>query len=191
MAVVAVQFGDAHGGGFIEPRLGLAFPVADDDYEDATDESLKLGVNVGLASRNRGIDFAFDFTPINEQLSNAFVDVDVSRFRFQVGGRLARSVGKRAWLVGRIAGGLDIIRYHAQGSLLGIQFESSETDVGIAAEVSGGLMFGVSRNVSVGGWLAVPMAFHFEGNDPNDPDDADLDYVGIDIDFMFVATIRL
>ena len=35
--------------------------------------------------------------------------------------------------------------------------------------------------------LALPIALHFDDDDPNDPEDFDLEYTGVDLDFLFAV----
>jgi hypothetical protein len=184
--------GTAAAEGFLEGHLGLAVPFEDGDYENATDESFKFGIRAGALMGNRGFDLAFDYTPVNDNLDSDFLnlDVGVSRFRILAGGRFGTRVAPKVNIVARVAAGTDIVRYKATGMLLGTEFEQSETDVGIALELAGGFMVDVTPTLALGGWLGVPMAFHFEEDDPDDNMDADLDYAGFDIDVTFVATLK-
>jgi hypothetical protein len=183
--------GRAHAdGGFLEAHVGLAVPIADDDYENAVDDSLKLGVRIGAGTIERGIDLGIDYTAVNDNLSSALVDFDFSRYRFIVGGRAGSQIGKDVWLFGRLGAGVDLVRYRARGNVLGINFDQRETDAGLALEVSGGLAFRVGP-VMLGAAIGVPMAFHFEQDDPGDPRDADLEYTGIDIDFTVFVFVPI
>ncbi|HEU0035211.1 MAG TPA: hypothetical protein VFQ53_31515 [Kofleriaceae bacterium] len=173
---------------FAEVHAGIAIPVADDEYTDNADESFKLGARLGSGSATRAIDLAFDFTPVNDELSSAFATVDVSRYRIQLGGRVASKVAPNARLFGRVSAGVDLLRYHAYGSVLGVDFDQSETDAGLALEVEGGVIFDLGK-VSLVAWLGVPMAFHFDDDDPNDATDADLEYTGIDLDLTAAVSI--
>jgi hypothetical protein len=192
-AVLLVAPGTAVAEGFLEGNLGLAVPFEDGDYEQATDESFKFGVRAGVLNESRGFDLSFDYTPVNDQLDSDLFDIEVgiSRFRIMAGGRFAVKLDRRINLVARVAAGTDIVRFKATGNVLGTEFERTETDVGLALEVGGGFMFDVTPKVALGAWLGVPFAFHFEEDDPDDNTDADLEYTGIDLDVMFVATIRL
>jgi hypothetical protein len=175
-------------GAFFEGDLGLAVPIADDDYEASVDESLKLGLRLGTRTGSGGLDVGIDVTPYSDKLDNDFVDVDIERYRFMIGARYEKPVGAKARLFVRGAGGVDLIHYTAKGSFLGFDIDASETDVGIALEVAGGVLFDVGK-VQLGAKLGVPFAFHFEEDDPDDAEDADLDYVGVDFDLAFVVNI--
>lgn len=171
---------------YVELLGGLALPIADDDYEDIADESLKLGVRFGAGA----IDGSIDFTPVNTDVGVLGGDLDIQRFRFQVGGRLTRPIGARSQLFGRVSGGLDFVRYSASGQVLGVRFEQSETDLGLAVELAGGLLVNVGK-VQIGGQLGIPMAFHVDdGGTDDDPDD-EFDYTGVDLDLLFLVSIPL
>lgn len=174
--------------GFVEPHVGIMIPVADDEYTDAADESLKLGVRIGSGSDRRALDLGIDYTPVNDELSTDIIEVDVSRFRFQIGGRFIAAAGDKARLFGRISAGLDLIRYSASGNVFGIEVDQSETDPGLAVEAQGGVLFDLG-SVMLAAWVGVPMAFHFDDDDPDVADDADLEYTGIDIDLAVGVAI--
>jgi hypothetical protein len=90
--------------------------------------------------------------------------------------------------VARVSAGIDIIHYSAESIL---NTEQSETDIGPAVELGAGVLLDLHPRVSLGGWLALPIAVHFEEDDPGDPADADLEYTGIDFDIVFGVTFRL
>lgn len=191
VAMISVAGLHAHAGAdpFFEADLGLVAPIADDDYETRVDESVKLGIRLGSRSGDRAFDVGVDATPYNDDLDNAITDVDVERYRFTFGARWEKPLGPKAHLFVRGAAGIDLIHYTATGTVFGVDFEFSETDVGIALEVSSGVLFDVGP-VEIGAKLGIPFAFHFEEDDPNDQEDADLDYVGVDLDVAFVLAAR-
>jgi hypothetical protein len=47
------------------------------------------------------------------------------------------------------------------------------------------MTFSLGGNLYVGAHLAVPMAFHFDDDDPGDDGDFDFEYNGFDIDLLF------
>jgi hypothetical protein len=186
---VLVSSTQARADAFFEGDLGLAVPIADDDYERDVDESLKLGLRLGSRSGNHAFDVGVDITPYSDNLDSDIVEVDVERYRFLFGARLERPVGPKARLFFRAAAGIDLIHYTAQGDFLGIEIDASETDIGLALEVSGGVLFQVGP-IELGAKLGVPFAFHFEEDDPDDNEDADLEYTGVDLDVAFVLAAR-
>ena len=79
----------------------------------------------------------------------------------------------------RAGAGVDVGNVSTQGTILGVEIDEGQTDLGLALEFGGGV--GVELgSVYVGAQLAVPMAFHFDDNGPDDPDDYDFEYTGID-----------
>ncbi len=177
-------------GGYAEAVVGLGIPIAEDDYENAVDESLKLGVRAGGGAGSTAVELALDVTPVASELDSAAVEVGVQRYRMLIGGRHRIRSGPATLFV-RAGVGVDVVHYSASSTVLGIMFEASETDLGLAAEVGGGFTIPVGGKLYVGGHLAVPMAFHFDDDDPAVNDDADLEYTGIDVDVLFtIGTTR-
>jgi hypothetical protein len=174
--------------GYLELDAGMAFPVAGDEYNDNVDSSFKLGLRVGGKTSFGGLDFGFDYTPYNDNVTPAFTDVDVQRFRLHFGARIDRPIGPKATLFARLGAGVDIIHYSARATILGMEFENSETDFGIALEASAGVLFDLGK-VKIGAKIGLPMAFHFNDDDPAINDDADLEYTALDIDIAFVVQI--
>ncbi len=174
---------------FIEPVAGIAIPLADEDYERVSESSPKLGLRVGsLLERGIGPELAFDFTPVSDDYDIPFTEIDIQRFRLQLGGRFGQRVGERAFVFGRVAAGVDLVRVHGEVDALNVEF--GETDAGIAAEIAGGVLVNLG-SVAVGAQLGVPLAFHFDEDDANDDDDLDLDYTGVDLDILFAVTVKL
>lgn len=175
-------------GTFFEADVGLMTPLGDDDYEQTLDESLKLGVRLGTQSGARGFDVSIDFTPANDELDSALAEIGIQRFRFMAGGRYAHPINTKAQFFVRGAAGIDLVRVTASGSILGQDFDNSETDVGLGLEIGAGVLFDVGK-VKLGAKLGIPFAFHFDDDDPDDPDDADLEYTGVDLDVAFVLNV--
>jgi hypothetical protein len=180
--------GPAHAeGGYAEAVVGLALPLADDDYEDL-DESVKVGLRAGSGSSPTAIELTADYTPFGETSESGLgtIEIDFDRFRVLAGIRHRIPMGgKGGQIFIRAALGGDLVRFGAQGTLVGFDIDRHDTDPGLAAELGGGFVIPVSGKLYVGGQLAVPMAFHFDDDDPDDPDDADLEYTGIDLDLLF------
>jgi hypothetical protein len=190
VAVMCAMSQRAMADSYLELLGGMAVPLADDDYEDNVEPSLKLGVRFASGNPGGGLEVGFDFTPVNIGFETGNFDVGIERYRIQAGGRFLRPVGSKAHVFGRAAAGLDIVHYSTSGQILGVEIEASETDVGIAFELGGGVLIDVGP-VSIGGQLAIPFALHFEEDDPDDNNDADLEYTGIDLDLLFFVAIRL
>jgi hypothetical protein len=184
LALEAPAFADK--GAFFEADAGMVFPVAGDEYNDNVDESFKFGLRIGTLTKFGGIDLGFDYTPYNDNVTPAFTDVDVQRFRLHIGARINHPIGRKATLFARFGAGLDLIHYKATAEI--INFENSETDAGIALDVSAGVLFDLGK-VKIGAKLGLPMAFHFNEDDPMDTQDADLEYNALDVDIAFVVSI--
>ncbi len=173
--------------GYIELVAGAMLPLGEEEYSDFVDSSFKLGVRGGVwARKGGGFEMALDWTPVDNDLQGGqFVDIEINRFRLQVGGRGGAMVAPHVKIFGRLLFGVDYIR--ASGDVLGFDYE--ETDVGLAVEVGGGVLVNVADALAVGVQFAVPMAFHFEEDDPDDDTDSDLEYNAYDLDILFtVAT---
>lgn len=190
VATTAALAGTAAADGYFEGVAGLSIPFGDDDWDNFSDESLKLGVRAGGGGGPTALELAGDITLVNTDadLDDLPGDFSSQRFRVLIGARHRIKAGN-ATVFFRGAGGVDVFRYSASGEVLGIEFERSETDPGIAAEVGGGFTVPVG-NFYIGGQLAVPMAFHFDDDDPNDDEDADLEYSAYDIDLLFTIGMR-
>jgi len=191
VAILIAGSSAAHAeGALFEADAGIAAPVGDDSYDRNVDNSFKLGARLGTRTSFGALDLGVDFTPYSDNLSNALIDVDIQRFRFLFGARWNHPISPKAHVFVRGAAGLDLIHYHASGTVLGITVDQSETDSGIGFEIDTGILFDVGK-VQVGAKLGIPLGFHFNGDDPNDPADADLDYTAVDVDFAFVLNVPL
>ncbi|MBZ0233934.1 MAG: outer membrane beta-barrel protein [Deltaproteobacteria bacterium] len=178
--------------GYAEAVVGLAVPVADDDYDDFADESFKVGLRAGGGGGPTKLELSGDFTFVDPAAEGGLLnlDIDAERYRILVGARHAVPVGKASLFV-RLGAGVDIVHASATGSAFGIDFEVSDTDPGIAAEAGLGIMVPLGGKLYVGGHLAVPMAFHFDEDDPDDDTDLSFDYTGIDLDLLFtIGTVQ-
>lgn len=178
--------GTAAADGYVEAVAGLAVPVADDDYDSFADESLKLGLRAGGGGGPTKLELAGDFTLVDPASEGGLFDLDISaqRYRILIGARHRVPAGKASLFI-RLGAGIDIVHASATGSAFGVDFEVSDTDPGIAAEVGTGFTIPIGDKAYVGAHLAVPMGFHFDEDDPDDDSDLSFDYTGIDIDFLF------
>lgn len=179
----------ASAGGFVEGVFGAAVPLADDEYTDTVDASPKLGVRAGtLGARGGGVELTLDFTPVSFVGDASFGNVETTaqRFRALIGGRYQRELGGPGFVFGRIGAGLDLGHVSTQGSVLGFDVDESQTDLGLALELGGGVGVHLG-SVYVAGHLAVPLGFHFDDNDPDDPDDYDFEFTAVDLDLLFAV----
>jgi hypothetical protein len=177
--------------GYVEGVVGLAVPVADDDYDQFADESLKFGLRAGGGGGPTSLELTGDFTLVNPELegSDTF-RISAQRYRILVGARHHVPVGKASLFV-RLGAGVDIAHASASGRIFGIDFETSDTDPGLAAEVGMGVRVPIGGKAYVGGHFAVPLAFHFDEDDPAQNDDVSFDYTGVDLDVLFtIGTVQ-
>lgn len=191
LALVLLAGAHAHADPFIELGGGLALPVSDDDYTAYAEPSLKLAARIGSSGATLGGMGSIDWTPVSDDLE--FVSFNRVRILGHV--QVRSQVGPKLQIVGRFGAGIDYIHASTDATILGIRFEGSDSDVGLALEAAGGLWFGVGGgSTQVGIELALPISLHSsEGNpqNPNDPDDAEFDYTGIDIDVLAAVRLRL
>jgi hypothetical protein len=189
--LLAAVTSTAHAESFGEGVVGVALPMGDDDYENAVDNSFKLGFRGGsVGAGGLGFEIALDWTPANDDLSGEILgqtfDVDWHRFRTQVGIRGGTRVGKskNVFVFGRAVGGMDLVYTSTTVTILGNTTDDSDTDIGLALELGGGVLVDVGA-VALGFQVAVPMGFHFDEADQDE--DIDYDYSSYDIDLL--ATI--
>ncbi len=175
----------ARADGFAEAVLGLAVPLADDDYADAFDPAFKLGGRFGGGAGAIGFEAGVDFTLGNLEGDDSFgnLEASASRIRLLAGARYRTGVGARATGFFRAGLGADIATFALSGDLLGLPVDSSETDVGLAVELGAGLVVR-SGTLLFGGQVALPMGFHADDDDPTDPDDADFEYTSVELDLL-------
>lgn len=178
----------ARADGLVELAVGGGLPLAEDDYADTVDNSVKFAVHAAsVGERGVGVDLGLDVTPVS--LDNAqFFGVEASAWRFRglVGARGQWPLGAKGVGFVRGGAGVDLARYAVTGSVLGQSIDTSQTDVGLALEVGGGV--GVRLGgVIVSAQVALPIALHFDGDDPADPDDFDFEYTGVDLDLLFAV----
>lgn len=188
LALVAVP-SLAHAGGFAEAVVGGMVPLADDEYTDTVDGSLKLGVRAGgLSAAGAGAELTLDFTPVSFNGPTTFGDVETTarRFRALIGGRYQTPVGKAGFVLARVGGGLDVGNVTTQGTVIGIDVDEGQTDLGLALELGlgGGVRLG---QLYVAGQLAFPIALHFDDDDPADNHDYDFEYTAVDLDLLFTV----
>ncbi len=192
LAALATAATTARADGLVEVAAGGALPLADDDYTDVVDNSVKFAARAAsVGDRGVGVELGLDVTPVSLETSQFFgLEASAWRFRGLVGARGQAPLGAKAVGFVRGGAGVDVARYAVTGSLLGQSIDNSETDVGLALELGGGV------GVRVGGalisaQLALPIAMHFDDDDPNDATDFDLEYTGIDLDFLFAVGATL
>ncbi|MBL8625453.1 MAG: hypothetical protein JNK64_29350 [Myxococcales bacterium] len=187
-AATAATTTTARADGLVELAVGGGLPLAEDDYADTVDNSAKFAVHAAsVGERGVGVDLGLDVTPVS--LDNAqFFGLEASAWRFRglVGARGQWPLGAKGVGFVRGGAGVDLARYAVTGTLLGQSVDTSETDVGLALEVGGGVGVRLGGAI-VSAQLALPIALHFDDDDPADPDDFDFEYTGIDLDVLFAV----
>ena len=178
-------------GGYAEAVVGMAIPIADDDYEDL-DDAFKFGLRLGSGHGPTAVELSADYTPFDvDGNSDDSLDFTFDRFRVLVGVRhrvpLGSVKGGQLFLRGGV--GADIVHYAVDGTII-VPIDYSDTDPGIAAELGAGFVIGLGPKAYLGGQLAVPMGFHFD-DEQDDAADTDLDYTGVDIDLLFTVGARI
>ena len=179
---------------FFEVVGGLSVPVGGSEgdagleYGDTVDESLKLGLRAGAFGAGKaGFEVALDWTPYNDELDSSFADVSLHRFRLQGGVRVGGKAAEKVMVFGRFLLGADIVRLDSRVEIPIIgTFEFDETDVGLALEIGGGVIVNLG-SVALGGQIALPIAMHFDDDDPMDNEDGDFDYTAYDLDILFTV----
>lgn len=176
---------------FVELGGGLAVPMSDDEYTDYVETSPTLFVRVGAGTPIGGM-FSIDFTPLAAKDAN----LNFNRLRFQGHVTVRKHVAPKVELSGRFGAGLDLLHESYDVTILGMHFEGSDTDFGLALEVGGGAWFtvGSSGGVQLGVEVALPISIHStEGNpnNPNDPDNPRFDYTSVDLDVLGGVRLRL
>src|SRR5690606_17196734 len=110
-------------------------------------------------------------TLVNPELEgNQLADTSAQRYRILVGAPHHVPVGKAALFV-RMGAGVDIAHASVFGTVLGVDYEYSDTDPGIAAEAGLGVRVPLGGKLYAGAHFALPMAFHFDEDDPGDDTD--------------------
>ena len=183
--VSAVSSGSAAADSFIEVAGGAMLPIEDSQWTDYVDSGPKLAVRIGGAgSGNIGGLFSADWTPITED-EQGFGNFDISsnRFRLLVNVFTEHKMGPKLTAQVRGGAGIDIAYVHVTGDLgpLGM-IDNSDSDVGLALEVAGGLWFAAGESVQIGGELALPFGFHGDRDENNITLN---EYTSFDIDLLF------
>jgi hypothetical protein len=180
LAVLAVAT-PVHADSYVGLAGGLAMPLTDDQYTDTVDTSPVLGLRVGAYPQAIGGYLSFEWMPINLKQDFGGLDVSAHRFRLIVGPELYHPVSNTLSVTGRAGIGLDIARSSVSGTILGVNFDDSETDMGLGFEFAGGIWFHVG-GVEVGGELSLPVGIH---DDDTSEQDYDYDYTAVDLQLLF------
>jgi hypothetical protein len=181
--VLMSTMGSARADSFAEIMAGISIPVADSTWTDTAESSPQIGARAG-AINDKGIGgmVQFDWTPIN--LDNSSVgtfDAAAHRFRLLADLVIQRHVAPKLVASGRVGIGLDIAHASLHESIT--NNNSSDTDLGFAFELGGGLWYDLG-DIQLGGELALPVAAHSKkGN--NTDGNYSFDYTSWDINLVF------
>ena len=167
---------------------GIMIPLADSKsdnsgWADQVSSSPKLGIRGGATGESGlGGMVSADWTPVSYNFKNNFTDVSAHRFRILAHILFEKLVAPKVTVFGRAGGGIDIAHASASATVLGTTFSASDTNVGWAFELGGGVYFSVG-SVQIGGELALPFGGHSHKASSNT--DITLDYTSTDVDILF------
>lgn len=186
LAVLAIAT-PARADSFLELAGGISIPLGDDEWTNLVESSPKLALRAGAVPKQLGFVVSADWTPVNTDAGSWSVpgasgDVSAHRFRILVGPMIRHAVSNTLSVTATAGIGADIAHASAEATVLGANFESSETDVGLGFEVGGGVWFKVG-GVEVGGQVAVPFGIHDDDNDT-------LDFSYTSYDFEILGGVR-
>lgn len=188
LAVLAPSIAQAEA--YVELGGGLVLPVSDNDWKDSIDPSLGLAARIGGGGQVGGM-FSFEWDPLSSNIQY----VNFSRFRFLGHVVVHHRLSPKAELVGRFGAGIDLIHSSVDATILGFRVEGSDSDVGLAFEAAGGAWFSVgSGSTQVGVEMALPIGYHNNNGNPNnpgDPNDRKVDYTSVDIQILGGVRLRL
>jgi hypothetical protein len=186
--LLALATAPAHADSFGAVVGGIMIPLGDSHsdnsgWSDQVSSSPKLGVQAGaIGESGVGGMVSADWTPISYNYQNQAVDVSAHRFRIQAHVLFEKPVAPKLTLQARAGGGIDIAHASADTTILGTTFHASDTDVGWAFELGGGVWFDVG-SVKIGGELALPFGGHSHKASGNG--DITFDYTSYDVDLLF------
>ena len=173
----------AYADSFVDIVGGISTPISDDDWENAVESSPVLGVRVGALPKEVGGYLSVEWMPTNTDaqgwsIPGSQADISAHRFRIMVGPLLHHNVGALS-VTGRAGIGADIAYASASGNVIGVEFEESETDVGLGFEFAGGLWFKLG-NLELGGEVSLPVGLHDDDNQ-----NIDFNYTSVDLQLLF------
>jgi hypothetical protein len=181
---------DDGGRGFVELAIGEMTPMGDDQWDNVNDSAFKIGLHGGAWARHGlGFELAVDYTPLNSDYASfgvGNIQTDLTRLRLQIGGRGGAPIAHNLRAFGRFLVGADYVRGSVSGNVLGVNFDGDDSDVGLAVEIGGGVLYSLGI-VSVGAQLAIPMAFHFTEQDAQNENYLDFDYNAYDVDLLLTV----
>jgi hypothetical protein len=175
---------------FVGASGGVMIPLGDSNqgktgWSDLVSSSPKVGIRVGgVGGAGLGGMLTADWTPASYNFNSQLVDVSAHRFRILAHVLFEKLVAPKLTVAFRLGGGIDIA--HATADVPG-DSDPSDTDVGWAVEVGGGVWWSVGT-VDVGGELALPIGGH--SHQANDLGELPFDYTSYDLDLLFAVRLR-
>ena len=178
LAITATSRADS----FVEAVGGLSIPVGDNTWTNYADGSPKLAVRAGAIHGDVGGMLEADWTPVQLDSNGAFagaLDTTGHEFRILADVAFQRRLAPKVSISARGGAGIDI----AYGSYTIANTSHSNTDLGFAFEVGGGVWFDVASDVQLGAELGVPISHH--STPAKNLGDIAFDYTSYNIDLLF------
>jgi Outer membrane protein beta-barrel domain len=181
--VVMSTVGSARADSFAEVMAGVSIPVADSSWTDTAESSPQIGARAGAINpRGLGGMVQFDWTPVSLDTSSfGTADFAFHRFRLLADLVIQRHVAPKLVVSGRVGIGLDIAHGSSHESIT--NNNSSDTDLGFAFELGGGLWYDMG-DIQLGGELALPVGAHSKKGNGADGN-YQFDYTSWDINLVF------
>lgn len=179
----------AYADSFVGATGGVMIPLGDSNssktgWTDEVSSSPKIGVRVGsIGESNLGGMLTADWTPISANASNQLVDISAQRFRILAHVVFEKRVAPMLTLAFRGGGGIDIAHASASSAL----GDASDTDVGWAFELGGGVWWSIGE-IDIGGEVALPFGGH--SHKASKLTDVTIDYTSYDLDLLFGVRLR-
>ena len=185
LALVAIG-SPAHADGFGEVALGLAIPVANDNWTNLVEPSPKVAVRGGAMSGDFGGMLGLDWIP--QSLDNGggsfgigSTNSSVQRFRAIASAVFHHRVAPKVTLSGRAGVGIDLVHGSFDVTILGSTSTTSDTDVGYAFEFGAGVWFDLAGK-QVGFELAIPIGHH--NKHAQNSNELTADWTSVDVDLL-------
>lgn len=175
---------------FVGASGGVMVPLGDSNqgktgWSDQVSSSPKVGVRVGgVGSGGLGGMLTADWTPISYNFNSQLLDVSAHRFRILVHALFEKPVAPKLKVAFRAGAGIDIAHATADVPLI----ELSDTDIGWAVELGGGVWWSVG-DLDIGGEVALPFGGHSHDAKPASSE-ITFDYTSYDLDFLFNVRLR-
>lgn len=178
--------------GFFQLAGGLSTPVGDDDWNNVAEPSPKLSLRAAGINNRIGGYISADWIPQQTDAGGfsfpgGMTDVSAQRFRLLVGPIFEAPVTRALTFSARLGIGADIAYANVETTTVLGSASASDTDVGFAFEVGGGLWVNVG-SMQVGGELALPVGRHDDEKDSND--DIAMQWTSYDFDIMAGVRFR-